>query len=322
MLSTSKKQGALKRAMGGAIRRTVGRAAASAAGTSPPPPKATGLRGALGRALSRVAPQGQKNPQPRKGNHMVRNAGPIKPETLSSTDSTLAETGDGLRKIVGRMNTRGRVAASKGGKIKSAVRSLRALNDRIGGDRNVERSIVRKQEKLQRDLKRRGVDYEGDEDNIGTITRRPVKLRKYAEGGKVGTAMSALKALAKKYQAALDSGDTLLARRLKRQLDAAGFKDLEEKVGNEKAATFAKGGKVSAVSKVAARLLESLKRLDIDPDEFDLYDEKGNLRIEEAKEIIEDAIEGEREVDDFTESLGTTDPQEVTKKIQQKVRGK
>jgi len=116
---------------------------------------------------------------------MMRNAGPIKPELLSGTDRAIAETGDGLRNVMGRMATRSRITAAKGGKIK-----------------------------------------------------------KYAEGGKVGKAMSALQALAKKYQSALESGDTMLARRLKRQLDSAGVKDPEVEVGEEKAKTFAKGGKV------------------------------------------------------------------------------
>lgn len=79
-----------------------------------------------------------------------------------------------------------------------------------------------------------------------------------------------------------------------------------------------KGGKAS----VASRLLQMLKNLDLDPHDFDLIDEKGNLRVAEAKEVIEDAIEGEREVDDFTESLGTEEPAEITKAIKRKVRGK
>lgn len=80
----------------------------------------------------------------------------------------------------------------------------------------------------------------------------------------------------------------------------------------------AKGGKAT----MATRLLQMLKNLDLDPHDFDLIDEKGNPRVAEAKEVIEDAIEGEREVDDFTESLGTEEPAEITKAIQRKVRGK
>lgn len=170
-------QGALKRAVGGPVRRAP---PASVVSASP--------KGALGRAVSRIAPQVQKNPANTMRNHMA------------STDSTLADTGDGLRRIVGRMNTRGRVAAARGGKI-----------------------------------------------------------GKYAEGGKVGTAMSALRALAKKYQEALDSGDTGLARRLKKQLDSAGVKDKEEEVGNQKAATFAKGGKVKGLAKVVRARMDDLE---------------------------------------------------------------
>jgi len=167
--------GALRRALGGSVRK----AAATNAGP--------GVNGALGRVMS----QGQKNPrQPVKGNHMFLNAGPIKGNTVAAAaDQSISDTGVGLQKLVGKIASRGRVAASKGGKIK-----------------------------------------------------------KYAEGGKVGTAMSALRMLAKKYQEAIDSGDTMLARRLKKQLDSAGVQTEDTRVGEEKAKTFAKGGKVKAVS--------------------------------------------------------------------------
>lgn len=79
-----------------------------------------------------------------------------------------------------------------------------------------------------------------------------------------------------------------------------------------------KGGKIQG----ASRLLQMLKSLDLDPHDFDLIDEKGNLRVDEAKEVIEDAIHGEREVDDFTESLGTDEPREIVRKVKSKVRGK
>ncbi len=214
-------QGALKRATGGTVRRAP---PASIASVSP--------QGALGRAVSRISPQSQKNPSAMKGNHMMRNAGPIKPETLSSTDSTLAETGEGLRKIVGRMNTRGRVAAARGGKI-----------------------------------------------------------RKYAEGGKVGTAMSALRALAKKYQEALDSGDTMLARRLKKQMDSAGVQDPEEKIGNEKAATFAKGGKVKALTKVIRARMDDLEGYIREGVGSTREEARANLRKEVAKDNGEDVVD-------------------------------
>lgn len=80
----------------------------------------------------------------------------------------------------------------------------------------------------------------------------------------------------------------------------------------------AEGGKV--------KLLENLMRLlrshDINPQEFDLLDENGNLRVQEAKEVLEDAIEGEREVDDLKESLGATTPEDLTEKVRQKVNPK
>lgn len=221
-------QGALRRAVGGAVRRATGKAAASAMSTTPPP-KGGGLRGAMGRVIGRIAPQSQKNPATRMSNHMVSN-----PDTLSGTDATLAETGEGLRNIVGRMS-RGRIAAAKGGKI-----------------------------------------------------------GRYAEGGKVGTAMSALRALAKKYQAALDSGDTVLARRLKKQLDSAGVKDAEEEVGNQKAATFAKGGKVKGAKKLLGMI-----RARMDDKEGYIREGLGktkeeahaNLRKEVARDNGEDTVD-------------------------------
>lgn len=207
-------QGALKRAMGGAIRRVVGRAGAQAAGTSDSAPPKRG--GALTRAIGRVAPQGQKNPRSRMmRNHMMT------PDMMTGTDATLAETGEGLRKIIGRVGSRGRIAASHGGKI-----------------------------------------------------------GRYAEGGKVGSAMAALRALAKKYQEALESGDTVLARRLKKQLDSAGVKDAEEEVGNQKAATFAKGGKVKGL-----RALSKAFRARMDDREGYVREGRGDTK-EEAYENL------------------------------------
>lgn len=163
-------------------------------------------RGVLSRLVSQVAAQTQKNPSQAsaiKRNHMV-NAGPIK--AAAESDQTLNETGEGLRKLVGRLGgSRGRVAAAKGGKI------------------------VKK-----------------------------------AEGGKVGSAMSALQALAKKYQAALDMGDTALAARIKRQikLESTESEKTEEAVGNAKAATFAKGGKVEAARGTLKALHRRLRGLE------------------------------------------------------------
>lgn len=199
--------GALHRALGGSVRKAAAATAAKAAGKPVTNSAATnagrGYKGALSRVLSQVSAQSQKNPQPVKGNHMFRNAGPIKgqPATAVSTaDDSIAATGEGLRKIVGRLASRGRVAAARGGKAK-----------------------------------------------------------KYAEGGKVGTALSALRQLAKKYQAAIDSGDTALARRLKRQLDSEGYQTEDTKVGEEKAKTFSKGGKVSAAIKAKREWLKRAK---------------------------------------------------------------
>jgi hypothetical protein len=83
--------------------------------------------------------------------------------------------------------------------------------------------------------------------NGKNVKIKSVSEVKYAEGGKVGSAMSALRSLAKKYQAALDSGDVELAKRIKRQIKLETPESAEEIIGNEKAATFAKGGKVKGV---------------------------------------------------------------------------
>lgn len=52
------------------------------------------------------------------------------------------------------------------------------------------------------------------------LASRGGKITRKAEGGKVGTGMMALRALAKKFQEALDSGDEALAKRIQRQMEA------------------------------------------------------------------------------------------------------
>jgi ribosomal protein S20 len=192
-----------------------------------------------------------------------KRAGQMTSTAMTDADTTLNQTGDGLNRVVARIASgRGRMIKAKGGKIKAAVQSLRALNDQMGSDRDTDRSIFRKQVKLQRDLQRLGVDYEGDEDNIGVITRRPLKDRKSmkkAEGGKVSSGMSALKQLAKKFEEALDSGDTEVSERLKRQMERlqpGSSKGVGKQSASSKeaVATFAKGGKVKAVPKVVESL--------------------------------------------------------------------
>jgi hypothetical protein len=100
------------------------------------------------------------------------------------------------------------------------------------------------------------------------LAARGGKIKKgYKEGGKVDTGLAALKALAKKVEAALASGDTELAKRLKRQMEAMKrgssktADDAEElEVAEEKLATFAKGGKVKSVKKVAGRSYDALRK--------------------------------------------------------------
>lgn len=129
------------------------------------------------------------------------------------------------------------------------------------------------------------------------------KIKRYAEGGKVGTAMSALRALAKKYQEALESGDTVLARRLKKQLDSAGVKDPEEEVGNQKAATFAKGGKVKGVKSLA-----KMFRARMDDQEGYVREGKGATKEEAYKKLREEVARdnGEDTVDALLKEHGVT----------------
>lgn len=235
-MSSKSNQGALKRAVGGAARRaSPGRVASS-------PMREGSPQGALGRVIGRVASQGQ-NPQPMRGNHMVRNWDQT--NMLAGADASLADTGDGLRKVVGRMGRR-RIAAAKGGPIsRKGPRS----NEKIDESINYNPMIDDAGRASRRGSNQRYRVRKGDS-KIKELVDFDRKRSGYAEGGKVGTAMTALRALAKKYQEALDSGDTMLARRLKKQLDSAGVKDAEEEVGNQKAATFSKGGKVKAIAKM------------------------------------------------------------------------
>jgi hypothetical protein len=232
-------QGALKKAMGGSIRRAVGRAAGQSV---PAASTSTATKGgALGR-LTRIAPQSQKNPRSQRGHHMMPAS-----DTLSKTDSTLAETGEGLRQIVGKMS-RGRIAASKGGPIR---RGSPRRNDKGSADSLEYSPLIDDPARASRRKSNQRYRVRHGDQGVKDLIEFDKKRSAYAEGGKVGTAMTALRALAKKYQAALESGDMVLARRLKKQLDSEGVKDPEEAVGNQKAATFAKGGKVKGLRRLA-----------------------------------------------------------------------
>lgn len=295
-------QGALKRAMGGSVRRAAGRSAPT-----------TATRGALGRAASRIA-----SPAALRGNHMVRSAGPIKPETLSGTDATLAETGDGLRNVVGRIATRGRIAASKGGPIhRGGSRREEKINEsieysplidspRMASTRKInQRFRVRHGDKGIRDL----VEFDRDRTKreSGPVIQS-TRRRNYAEGGKVGTAMSALQALAKKYQAALESGDALLARRLKRELElkkqtVSEEEPTERKAREDKLATFAKGGKVKGLRGLARAF-----RARMDDKEGYIREGFGKTREEARAKLREEVAydNGEDTVDALLEEHGVT----------------
>lgn len=189
---------------------------------SPKGPIGRAMQGALSR-LPRKAPPPPKPPVDpgeliRKGNHGFRNAGPIKPSITAEADATMAQTGEGLRKTIGKI--------------------------------------------------------------AGRVIRRK-------EGGKVGSAMSALQSLAKRYQAALDSGDEVLARRLKREMELKKGKPPEKesestKKGREdKLATFARGGKVGKIRGVTLGILKKHPRWNKDDYHDLLHDGYTKEKIKE-----------------------------------------
>jgi hypothetical protein len=165
------------------------------------------VSGAIANAVRRAAPA------PIAKARSVRPAGPMKRpivNPLGEADQTLANTGDGLRRTIGRIGSRTRLA-SKGGKIRKG----------------------------------------------------------YKEGGKVETGMMALKALAKKVEEALASGDNALAKRLKRQMELMkrGSSQTDDnaaelEVAEEKVATFAKGGKVTGVIALVRKMKKLQNELD------------------------------------------------------------
>lgn len=265
--------GILKKGAGGAIQQVLSRVSQGNRG-----PIGRAVRGALAR-VPRPAPPPPKPVDPgemiRKGSAFRgRNAGPIKANPVTEADNTLSETGEGLRRTIGRIAGGGRYA--KGGRVKSIVSQLRSLQEALNtADRATEKSIIRQQEKLQKELKSLGVDYEGDEDNVGTVTRTYPRPKKFKEGGKVASGLSALQQLAKAYREALDMDDTEKALRLKRQMErvkpgsSKSVEDPGKKASDEKVATFAKGGRVSRIKRmqeILARDFRTAKKLkDTDP---------------------------------------------------------
>lgn len=160
--------GALKKAMGGRIR--------------------TGMAPA-----KRAAPA---NPGPNMANHMI-----------SAADQTLSDTGDRLRRAVGRVSG-GRsgmfrkeggkvVKKAEGGKVKAGLASLRALAKKVqealdAGDTELAKRIKRQMEGLQPGASKDLEDAAADEEAIGAA-----KTATFAEGGKVkGLAMTLKNAMA------------------------------------------------------------------------------------------------------------------------------
>lgn len=192
-----------------AMQRAVGR------GTSPGLLTSV-VKGALSR-VPRPAPAPPKQPpgdpgeMNRKGQAFrSRNAGPIKPgPVLAETDQTLNETGDSLRRTIGMMSNQQTALG-------------RRITAKKGG-------------------------------KIGKPIHFKDSRTRYKEGGKVSSAMSALQKLAQQYKEALDMDDTEKATRIKRQMERmkrGSTKEADDeaaKSGEEKAATFAEGGKVAKV---------------------------------------------------------------------------
>jgi hypothetical protein len=142
-----------------------------------------------------------------------------------------------LRKLVGRVASRGRVAAARGGKI-AAVRGA-MKKEKKPPKYSIEPELTPK-EKKEFDLVR--------------YLNRPIKK---AEGGKVGSAMTALRQLAKEYKAAVMMDDKETADRIRRRMElvkpgsSREVDKASDQSGREtKLATFAKGGKVGRLARI------------------------------------------------------------------------
>lgn len=177
--------------------------------SGPKGPIGRAVQGALAR-VPRPAPL-PKGPPPSiaKGQAFRgRNAGPIKPNPVTEADQTLGQTGEGLRRTIGRIATGRMITAAKGGKIDSVETLVKKFNQAQKDFREGKEQSPRKQQRLRNRLRAMGYDFtgkpEGSEDEIQPITPPSKPPKKFKEGGKVGGAMSALQKLAQQYRAALD----------------------------------------------------------------------------------------------------------------------
>lgn len=148
---------------------------------------------------------------------------------LNRVDSDLNAANDSLRGVIGR--------------LARPAPSLRTRQRTSGGSR---------------------VPYENH-----ALSRVPRGLgpRKFADGGKVGTAVQAVRTLARRLKEALERDDKETAGRLIRQmekLEPGSSKSLtadpSAKARSDKLATFAKGGKVRNTAKASKAVLKSLQR--------------------------------------------------------------
>jgi len=194
-----------------------------------------------------------------------KRAGQMASTAMTDADTTLNQTGDGLNRVVARIASgRGRMMKASGGKVSMLAKRLGPLEKR------------RAQKALNAKKAKQKVDDEtlhDDPDDEGISSE--VKRMKKAEGGKVSSGISALRHLAKKFEAALESGDTALAKRIQREIQLTKREvtpaDLgesaarrENAVREGKLATFSEGGKVSRFASIIKQL-GSGKRLHNSP---------------------------------------------------------
>lgn len=207
------------------VRGPLGRVAQMSKDRSTP----TRARGGLGSMAARVANQARGN---------SRASQPVKRNHMADSDEAIASSGEGLRRLVGKIASRGRVAAAKGGPIRRA------------------------------------------------------------EGGKVGSAMNALRQLAKEYKVAVMMDDKDTADRIRRRMELVkpGSSKEVDKASDQsgrdmKVSTFSKGGKVKGAIKTIRARMDDLEGYIREGFGSTREEAHANLRKEVAKDNGDDTVD-------------------------------